>query len=202
MWIINQAMGRAPPDCRERFKARSVRAAATIRTLSIRAGDQFFEPHSGGADPGSTTLSHLGPPRATGSRGMAWSLDDGDETLAGDDTVLVDFGIAKEFVPDGTTTAFRTGSPGFAAPEQYSRGTSTRSDIYGLGATMYILLTGTLPADALDRMTKTSSGEPDPLIAAHMLAPNIPQDVSKTIARAMARGTRSAAANWFAATSI
>ncbi len=106
--------------------------------------------------------------------------------LSGDDTVLVDFGIAKEFVPDGTTTAFRTGSPGFAAPEQYSRGTSTRSDVYGLGATMYNLLTGTLPADALDRMTKTSSGEPDPLILAHTLAPNIPQGVSKTIARAMA----------------
>ena len=106
--------------------------------------------------------------------------------LLGDDTVLVDFGIAKEFVPDGTTTAFRTGSPGFAAPEQYSRGTSTRSDVYGLGATMYILLTGTHPADALDRMTKTSSGEPDPLIPAHTLAPTIPQSVSKAIARAMA----------------
>ncbi len=106
--------------------------------------------------------------------------------LSGDDTVLVDFGIAKELVPDGTTTAFRTGSPGFAAPEQYSRGTSTRSDVYGLGATMYTLLTGTLPADALDRMTKTSSGEPDPLIPAHTLAPYIPQGVSITIARAMA----------------
>ena len=106
--------------------------------------------------------------------------------LSGDDTVLVDFGIAKEFVPDGTTTAFRTGSPGFAAPEQYSRGTSIRSDVYGLGATMYNLLTGTLPADALDRMTKTSSGESDPLIPVHTLAPNIPHSVSKAIARAMA----------------
>lgn len=106
--------------------------------------------------------------------------------LSGDDTVLVDFGIAKEFVPDGTTTAFRTGSPGFAAPEQYSRGTSRRSDIYGLGATMYNLLTGTLPADALDRMTETSSGEPDPLKPAHTLVPNIPQDISRAIARAMA----------------
>ena len=109
--------------------------------------------------------------------------------LSGDDTVLVDFGIAKEFVPDGTTTAFRTGSPGFAAPEQYSRGTSTRSDVYGLGATVYNLLTGTLPADALDRMTKTSSGEPDPLLAAHTLAPTVPQGVSKIIAKAMALNT-------------
>ncbi|HLQ10151.1 MAG TPA: serine/threonine-protein kinase [Ktedonobacteraceae bacterium] len=106
--------------------------------------------------------------------------------LSGDDAVLVDFGIGKEFVPDGTTTAFRTGSPGFAAPEQYTRGTSARSDIYGLGATMYNLLTGTLPADALDRMTKTSSNEPDPLIPVQALVPGIPPVVSKAIQRAMA----------------
>ncbi len=106
--------------------------------------------------------------------------------LSGDDAVLVDFGIAKEFVPDGTTTAFRTGSPGYAAPEQYSRGTSERSDIYGLGATLYNLLTGTLPADALDRMTKTSNGEPDPLVPVHTLVPGIPQSASKAITKAMA----------------
>ncbi|HVB75411.1 MAG TPA: serine/threonine-protein kinase [Ktedonobacteraceae bacterium] len=106
--------------------------------------------------------------------------------LSGDDAVLVDFGIAKEYVPDDTTTAFRTGSPGYAAPEQYSRGTSARSDVYALSATMYILLTGTLPADALDRMTKTSSNEPDPLAPVHTLAPGIPQSVAKAIHRAMA----------------
>ena len=106
--------------------------------------------------------------------------------LSGDDAVLVDFGIAKEFVPDGTTTAFRTGSPGYASPEQYSRGTSARSDIYGLGATLYNLLTGMLPADALDRMTKTSNGEPDPLVPVHTLVPGTPLSVSKALAKAMA----------------
>lgn len=39
------------------------------------------------------------------------------------------------------------GSPGFAAPEQYGRAQTTpRSDIYGLGATLYFLLTGYDPA--------------------------------------------------------
>src|SRR6202035_4676763 len=106
--------------------------------------------------------------------------------LSGDDTVLVDFGIAKEYNPDGTTTAFRTGSPGYAAPEQYSRGTNTRSDIYALGATMYSLLTGRLPADALDRMTKRSSNEPDSLVPVQTLVPTIPLAVAKAIQRAMA----------------
>lgn len=106
--------------------------------------------------------------------------------LSGDDTVLVDFGIAKEYNPDGTTTAFRTGSPGYAAPEQYSRGTNTRSDIYALGATMYSLLTGRLPADALDRMTKRSNNEPDPLVPVQTHVPNIPLAVAQAIQRAMA----------------
>ena len=57
-------------------------------------------------------------------------------------TILVDFGIAKEFDKQGTTSAVRYGSHGYGAPEQYSAGTNTRTDIYGLGATLYTLLTG------------------------------------------------------------
>jgi serine/threonine protein kinase len=104
---------------------------------------------------------------------------------SGDGAVLVDFGIAKEYQPDGTTTAFRTGSPGYAAPEQYSKGTSTRSDIYGLGATFYTLLTGALPADALFRMTTIGSGQPDPLEPANKLNPALPLSVVQAIHKAM-----------------
>jgi eukaryotic-like serine/threonine-protein kinase len=82
---------------------------------------------------------------------------------AGDGTVLVDFGIAKEYDPDATTTAIRRCSPGYGAPEQYSRGTSTHTDVYGLGATIYALLTGVVPADAFYRMTQLGSKSIDPL---------------------------------------
>jgi len=68
-----------------------------------------------------------------------------------DHSMLVDFGIAKEYDPDSTTTAVRRCSPGYGAPEQYSRGTNTRTDIYGLGATFYSLLTGFVPDDAFYR---------------------------------------------------
>jgi serine/threonine protein kinase len=99
--------------------------------------------------------------------------------------VLVDFGIAKEFDPDSTTTAIRRCSPGYGAPEQYSKGTNTRTDIYGLAATFYTLLTGTVPEDAFYRMTQLGSNHRDPLIPVNQLAPDVPPLVSAVITQAM-----------------
>ncbi|HEY6285943.1 MAG TPA: serine/threonine-protein kinase [Ktedonobacteraceae bacterium] len=105
--------------------------------------------------------------------------------VSGDDAVLVDFGIAKEFNPDATTTAFRTGSPGYAPPELYSTGTSTRSDIYELGATFYTLLTGSVPVDALHRIALIGSGQPDPLEPINKLDLAVPQSVANAIHHAL-----------------
>lgn len=105
---------------------------------------------------------------------------------SGDGAVLVDFGIAKEFDPDSTTTAVRHASPGYGAPEQYATGTNTRTDIYGLGATIYALLTGIVPADAFYRTTQLGSRGTDPLEPIQRYAPDIPQHVSQAIYRAMA----------------
>jgi len=101
--------------------------------------------------------------------------------VSGDDAVLVDFGIAKEFNPDATTTAFRTGSPGYAPPELYSTGTSIRSDIYELGATFYTLLTGSVPADALQRITLMGSGHSDPLVPISEFDLGVAQGVARAI---------------------
>ncbi len=103
--------------------------------------------------------------------------------------VLVDFGIAKEFDEEGTTTAVRRCSPGYGAPEQYDRGTNLRTDIYGLAATLYALLTGSIPTDALYRLTQLGTKHKDPLEPVSKLAPNIPQHVSDAIMRAMSIGT-------------
>ena len=103
-----------------------------------------------------------------------------------DDAVLVDFDIAKEFDPDSTTTAVRRCSPGYGAPEQYAQGTSIRTDIYGLGATIYTLLTGLVPPDALHRMTLLGSSGEDPLVPIDKLVPGIPKNVAETIHNAMA----------------
>lgn len=102
----------------------------------------------------------------------------------GDGTVLVDFGIAKEYEQEGTTTVVRHCSPGYGAPEQYARGTNQRTDIYGLGATIYALVTGQIPVDALHRMTQLGSGHTDPLLKEPVL--QVPQPLTEVIYRAMA----------------
>ncbi len=104
----------------------------------------------------------------------------------GDEAVLVDFGIAKEYNVDATTTAVRRCSPGYGAPEQYARGTNPRTDIYGLAATLYALLTGAVPVDAFFRMTQIGGKNHDPLVPVTQQVPSVPQSASDAIQKAMA----------------
>ncbi len=102
-------------------------------------------------------------------------------------TVLVDFGIAKEYHPDTTTTAVRHCSAGYSAPEQYSSvGTDLRSDVYSLGATCYTLLTGIVPMDALQRTTTFVTKGKDPLATVNVLVPALSLSVAQVIQRALA----------------
>jgi len=88
-----------------------------------------------------------------------------------DNVVLIDFGISKHYDAQGhaTTTSFVTYSRGFASLEQYREGGvqefSPTSDIYSLGATLYFLLTGQTPPDAMllveDPLECSSAINPD-----------------------------------------
>ena len=61
---------------------------------------------------------------------------------------LIDFGIARHFKAGQAKDTMPLGSPGYAAPEQYGKAQTTpRADIYGLGATLYHLLTGSDPSE-------------------------------------------------------
>src|ERR671927_115432 len=104
--------------------------------------------------------------------------------------VLLDFGLAK-----GTplqTRVTQTGSLfGYSfnyAPIEQMQGTGTdpRSDLFSLGATLYHLLTGTTPPDALTRATAVLNGDPDPLRPAGDAAAHVPAGVSEVISRSMA----------------
>jgi serine/threonine protein kinase len=82
--------------------------------------------------------------------------------------VLLDFGLAKSQsnkAEGGTTCTSVFGyTPRYAPLEQIQDlGTSPQSDIYALGATLYHLLTGIKPPDALTRAAALVSSRPNPL---------------------------------------
>ncbi|MEZ4452177.1 MAG: serine/threonine-protein kinase [Nannocystaceae bacterium] len=84
---------------------------------------------------------------------------------------ILDFGLAKVTLgePDErslTHTGMLLGTPGYIAPELYrGRRADHRVDLYALGALMYKLLTGELPAGVSDDPALTRSGAPAPLRA-------------------------------------
>lgn len=61
---------------------------------------------------------------------------------------LVDFGIARYYHTHKSADTLNLGSPGYAAPEQYHGKVQSdaRTDIYGLGVTMHVLLTDRDPS--------------------------------------------------------
>jgi len=64
---------------------------------------------------------------------------------------VLDFGLVREpdSVADGAPDSAMIGTPQFMAPEQFLGGECTpAADIYAMGATLYFLLTGSLPFDA------------------------------------------------------
>ncbi|MBP0020313.1 MAG: GUN4 domain-containing protein [Cyanobacteria bacterium SBLK] len=76
--------------------------------------------------------------------------------------VLIDFGLAREFIEGRTMTHTNDRTKHFAPPEQYEqqakRGAFT--DVYSLSATLYYLLTKECPLDALSRKSGYSLKPP------------------------------------------
>jgi eukaryotic-like serine/threonine-protein kinase len=99
---------------------------------------------------------------------------------------LVDFGLVKVFDPASpkTATAVRgLGTPQYAPPEQYDAElghTEPRSDLYALGATMYHLLTGELPATVTRRVSN-----PGAFRTLREIRPTISPEIERVILRAM-----------------
>ncbi|MGH9969201.1 MAG: protein kinase domain-containing protein [Pyrinomonadaceae bacterium] len=106
--------------------------------------------------------------------------------------ILLDFGLAKgqaSEVSRVTTSASIFGyTPNYAPLEQIQGlGTDARSDIYALGATLYHLLTGVKPPDALTRAAALVNGQADPLKPAHEVNSSVAAGVSSVLQRAMAQ---------------
>jgi serine/threonine protein kinase len=107
--------------------------------------------------------------------------------------VLLDFGLAKgapSQTTPGTSSSVYGYSLNFAPLEQMEgSGTGPRSDLYSLAATLYFLLTGVRPPDAVARAVAAIKGQPDPLRPAHMVQAQVPAAVGQILHRAMSQNS-------------
>ena len=114
----------------------------------------------------------------------------GNLKVAQDGTLmLLDFGLAKGVLTQTHLTSDRSvfGYTEAYAPLEQIQGTGTeaRSDLYAVGATLYHLLVGTPPPDALTRAAQLLNQQPDPLRPPHERTPAMPQAVSAALVQAL-----------------
>jgi len=106
--------------------------------------------------------------------------------------LVMDFGLAKLTAGEGSATVSGVilGTPAFMPPEQAAANAGQvdrRSDVYSLGATLYVLLSGKRPFEgesATDILVQILTTEPKPLKQAW---PEAPWELDAIVARAMAR---------------
>ncbi len=96
--------------------------------------------------------------------------------------ILIDFGAARQYAKEKSSSLSIILKPGYAPEEQYrSKGKQGPwSDVYAVAATFFHLITGQVPPDALDRL------EEDVLIKPSHLAADINVRQEKVLIKAMA----------------
>jgi eukaryotic-like serine/threonine-protein kinase len=104
---------------------------------------------------------------------------------------VLDFGLARDQETPGLTrTGIAVGTPYYMAPEQVSGERDhidRRTDVYGLGATLYELLSGKHPYEAkssTEILLQILRDDPVPLRKA---APKIPQDLETIVMKCLER---------------
>ena len=111
-------------------------------------------------------------------------------------TKILDFGLA--LLKDGEDEEFSLkmifghdclGTPDFIAPEQSldSSNVDARADIYGLGCTMYLMLSARLPCPQKTTEEKLKAQREKTPVPLGELVPNVPAEVIAIVERAMAK---------------
>ena len=102
---------------------------------------------------------------------------------------LADLGLVKEVETDLnlTRTGRGLGTPHFMAPEQFrnAKNADVRCDIYSLGATLYMMVTGELPFRGMGPLDAWMKKMANDLTPARTLTPALSERVDWAIRRAM-----------------
>lgn len=99
------------------------------------------------------------------------------------DAVLIDFGMARKFTPNLTQVHTEYVTRGFAPIEQYDRRSlrGTYTDVYGLAATLYALVTAKIPESSIMRDRSLIKHKEDSLIPPQQLNPQISDRLNQAI---------------------
>src|SRR2546429_7420865 len=107
---------------------------------------------------------------------------------------LLDFGLAKAQSSQASDPSITSSQAFFGYTRHYApleqiqdQRTDPRTDIYALGATLYHLLTGIKPPDALVRATALVQSRNDPLRPANEIHPTLGPEIAAILSRAMAQ---------------
>jgi len=108
--------------------------------------------------------------------------------LPSGDPKIMDFGIAKLPTAQLTAAGEFFGTPSYMSPEQAASETvDGRSDLFSLGAVLYLLLTGRRAFDAAGVpgiLARVAAEDPEPPTR---IVPGLPPDVDYLVARALAK---------------
>jgi len=101
---------------------------------------------------------------------------------------IADFGLAKDLNEDGLSRSGDiVGTPRYLAPERLRGWSDARSDVYGLGVTLYELVTLTPVFDATERHELLERVAHDEPVRPRRIDPRVPRDLETIILEAIAK---------------